>query len=121
MLDIKKLDKSLRKTLANETTQTIDKWFDEYDKNLNNNIMANTATTQVESTIPAYYGVRRIRKNKRQLNDYFLGVREGKVIFTENPLKGDNYAHESVANTVADLLKTKDNVNTYEVFPITIG
>ena len=49
MLDLKKIALSIRKTLANETTETIDKWFEDYDNNL---IKTNMKTSTFIDVIP---------------------------------------------------------------------
>jgi len=51
MLDLKKIALSLRKTLANETTETIDKWFEDYDNNLIKTNMKTTKIIIVDDTI----------------------------------------------------------------------
>ena len=71
--------------------------------------------------IPEYFGVKKLANSKRKAVEYFVEVKDGKAIFSKNPMESDTFGFQSYANTLADVLAIADKKNKFESFKITLS
>lgn len=62
-----------------------------------------------------------VKKTNKKTTEYFVGVDDGKLSFSANPIEGFTCSDKLAMMTLAEVLALSDKRNTYETYNISVN